>query len=249
MLTDMFPLRINQVDVINGSVTFHAYHKDPQVDLHVSKLNLQINNLTNIRDEVAPLITTVKAEALVMDQAPCQFDMKLDPFSYYPTFELRFRLLGLDVTKLNSLTRAYGMFDYEQGYFDLVIQLKASEGLLEGYVQPLFRHISIINVRSDMAHGNIVKLFWEALLGSVAEVFKNQPRDQFATRIPLVGTLKQPQPAILQTLGNVLRNAFVRAYLPKLPPDPDDLTPINQQNNILQFKTGSILDPAAPGNN
>jgi hypothetical protein len=54
-------------------------------------------------------------------------------------------------------------------------------------------------------------------VGFATTALKNQPRDQFGTLIPFSGdTSGQTTTDILATLGNLLRNAFVRAYLPRL---------------------------------
>jgi hypothetical protein len=172
-----------------------------------------------------------------MEQARLQFNMKLDPFSYRPTFQLAVRLLNLDVTKLNALTQAYGSFDMKRGWFDLVVELKANEGQLSGYVKPLFRDLQVFSLKQDIQNRNPLEFFWQALVGLTTELFKNQQRSQFATIIPFHGEVSNPQTDTLAVIGNVLRNAFVRAYLPRY-------QQINPDLNGLQFDTGStITDP------
>ena len=60
------------------------------------------------------------------------------------------------------------------------------------------------------------QFFWQALIGAATTVFKNQPHDQFGTLIPFTGDTSGTSEDILATVGNLLRNAFVRAYLPRL---------------------------------
>jgi hypothetical protein len=240
MIRDLFPFHINSAEIHNGSIHFRAFQKNPPVDVYLSNLNGTIENLTNIHDEVKPLITTVDATATAMGQARFEFHMLLDPFSYHPTFQLGVRLLGLDVTQVNSLAKAYGQFDFQRGYFDLVIELNAKEGLLDGYVKPLFRNITILSLEKDIPKDNIVEFFWEALVGLTNELLKNHPRDQFATVIPLTGDLTAPDTDILTIIGNVLRNAFIRAYLPRfqgVAPDVDS----------LHFHPGSVTEPLPGG--
>jgi hypothetical protein len=127
------------------------------------------------------------------------------------------RLLGLDVTRINNLAVSYGKFDFERGWFDLVVEAEAKEGLLSGYAKPLFRNLKIFSLTEDIKDENVLEVFWQAIVGAVAFVFKNQPRDQFGTVIPFSGDLSGATSAdMLATIGNVLRNAFVRAYLPRL---------------------------------
>jgi hypothetical protein len=167
--------------------------------------------------------------------------MKLNPFSYRPTFQLALRLVGLDVTKTNDLARAYGNFDFEGGWFDLVIELDAREGGLDGYVKPLFRDLKVLSFKKDIPEDNVIQLFWEALVGITTGILRNPPRDQFGTSIPLSGSLNNPQTDLLATIGNVLRNAFIRAYLPRLEGGATDI-------NDLHFDPGSVTDPVTAMN-
>lgn len=236
-IRDLFPFDVNAAEIADGSVHFRAFGADPPVDVHLSKLAGAIENLTNVHDDVTPMFSTIHFDGVAMDDARFEYEMKLDPFSYRPTFQLALRLIGLDVTKTNALARAYGNVDFEKGWFDLVIELDVKEGRLEGYVKPLFRDLEVFDLARDQ-RANIFLVFWEALVGLAADLFKNQPRDQVATLIPVHGELAAPSPDFLATIGNVLRNAFVRAYLPRL-------QGIASEVDELDFEPGSILDPAS----
>jgi hypothetical protein len=217
MIRDLFPFKINSAVVRDGSVHFRAFNKKQPVDVYLSQVEGRIENLGNIRNETTPLVAKVSATALVMDQAKLQLEISLDPFSYRPTFHLAVQLLGLDVTKLNDLALAYGKFDFKRGWFDLVIQADSEEGRVSGYVKPLFRNLKVFSLTQDIKEDSVLQFFWQALVGFVTEVFKNQPRDQFGTLIPFtVDASGGASPDILATIGNILRNAFVRAYLPRL---------------------------------
>jgi hypothetical protein len=239
ILEDLFPFKINSLRVNRGSIHFRAFDTDPPVDLYIADLDASILNLTNIHDEVTPLVSTVEASGQAMGHAPLQYKMQFDPFSYRPTFKMALRLIGLDVTKTNQLTRAYGAFDFERGWFDLVIEVDAKEGSLEGYVKPLFRNLTVLSLRDDVKEDNVIEVFWEALLGVATEILENQPRDQFGTIVNFTGDLSNPQLNILEIVGNVLRNAFIRAYLPRLHGEATQL-------EGLQFTPGKVSDPIAP---
>jgi len=216
MVRDLFPFRIDRCDVREGSVHFRAFRTEPPVDVYLTKVEGSVTDLTNIHEDVTPLFATVKASAVAMDQAAVDFDMRLDPQAYRPTFQLAVSLVGLDVVKLNALAKSYGRFDFEQGKFDLVVELDAKDGRVEGYVKPLFRDVRVFDVIGDLKEGDVLHWFWQALVGAASFVFKNQPRDQIATVVPLSGDLSGVHPDILALIGNILRNAFIRAYLPRL---------------------------------
>jgi hypothetical protein len=216
-IRDLFPFKINRALIQDGSIHFRAYTTAKPVDVYLSRINASIDDLSNIDDKTHPLVATVQAAGLAMDQARFEFKMTLDPFSYRPTFHMALRLLGLDVTKLNDLTMAYGKFDLKRGWFDLVLEVDAKEGQMTGYVKPLFRDLKLFDLAEDIKGGNVFQATWQALLGAVATVFKNQPRDQFGTLIPFEGDFSGTTTMnILATIMNVLRNAFVNAYLPRL---------------------------------
>ena len=216
IIRDLFPFKINRAEVRNGSIHFRTYATPEPVDVYLGHLDATVDNLTNIQDQTTPLLTTVSATALAMGQAKFEYQMKLDPFSYRPTFHMTTRLLGLDVTKINDMAMAYGAFDFKRGWFDLVIEVDAKEGLLSGYVKPLFRNLKLFSLKQDIKEDDVPRFFWQAVLNVTAFVFKNQSRDQFGTLIPFRGEVGATNTDVLATIGNVLRNAFVRAYLPRL---------------------------------
>ncbi|MEO6184248.1 MAG: DUF748 domain-containing protein [Verrucomicrobiota bacterium] len=240
MIKDLFPFKINSAVIQDGSVHFRTYQKAKPVDVYLSHLEGSIDNLGNIQNDTIPLGATVQATALAMDEAKFEFKMTLDPFSYRPTFHMATRLIGLDLTKINDLARTYGKFDFERGWFDLVIETDSKEGQVTGYVKPLFRNPKIFSLTDDIKDENVLEFFWQALLGAATNLFKNWSRDQVGTLIPFSGDASGNNPDIIATIGNVLRNAFVRAYLPRLE---------SGQNSVdgLQFQPPDISDPISSG--
>jgi hypothetical protein len=217
MIRDLSPFKVNSAEIQDGSVHFRAYKTPKPLDVYLSKVNGSIQNLSNIRNETTPLVATVQASGVAMDQAKLDFKMTLDPFSYRPTFHMALRLLGLDVTKINDLALAYGKFDFKRGWFDLVIEADSKEGRVTGYVKPLFRNLKVLSVTQDIKEDNILQFFWQALVGFTTNILKNRSRDQFGTLIPFSADASSgTSPDIIATIGNILRNAFIRAYLPRL---------------------------------
>jgi Domain of Unknown Function (DUF748) len=216
-IQDLFPFSINKATVQNGSIHFRTYKSQKPVDVYLAQFNGTIDNLSNIRDELNPLVATVQATALAMDQARLQLKMTLNPSSYRPSFHLAVQLLGLDVTRLNDLALTYGAFDFKRGWFDLVLEADSKEGQVTGYVKPLFRDLKVFSLTQDLKEDTVLQFFWQALVGGITTGLKNVPRNQFGTLIPFTGDATGTTTTdIMSTIGNLLRNAFVRAYLPQL---------------------------------
>jgi hypothetical protein len=241
LIKDLFPFKINSAIIKDGSIHFRAYQTIKPVDVYISQFEATIDNLGNIRDETNPLVSTVQAAGLVMDQAKFEYKMTLDPFSYRPTFHMALRLLGLDVTKINDLALAYGKFDFKRGWFDLVVETDVEEGQITGYAKPLFRNLQVFSLSEDLKEKNVLQFFWQALVGGVTSLFKNHSRDQFGTLIPFSGDATGATTTdIFATLGNILRNAFVRAYLPRLEDGQESV-------GGLTFQPPQISDPISAG--
>jgi len=214
IIDDLYPFRIDRAEIIDGEIHFQAFHTEPNVDVYLSNVRGTVTNLTNIEDKLDPLMAQVEATGTAMGSGDLDFEMRFDPQSHRPNFTLAARLLNLDVTRLNSLTRGYGDFDFERGRFDFVVELNTKDGFVNGYAKPLFRDLKVLSLRRDC--DDPLQLFWEALVGLVSEIFKNWDRDQFGTRFAVTGYADNPQTDLLEIVGNVLRNAFIRAYLPRL---------------------------------
>jgi len=106
--------------------------------------------------------------------------------------------------------KAYGKFDFEAGTLALAVELAARNGKLKGYVKPVLDGMKIVNVEREIQ--NPVGLVWQSAVAGVTRLFRNQPNNRLATKIPLSGTFSDPQVAILPTLGNILKNEFVRVF-------------------------------------
>jgi hypothetical protein len=242
MIRDLFPFKINSAIVKDGEIHFLALKGNAPVDVHLTDVQAKLDNLGNIRDDTTPLVSSVNATAVAMNHAKLEYKMTFDPFSYRPTFHMAMRLLGLDVTTLNDLSLAYGKFDFKRGWFDLVVEADSKEGQMDGYVKPLFRDLRVFSLTEDIKDGNPLKFFWQALIGGVTTALKNQPRDQFATRIPFSADVTGTKPDLLATIGNVLRNAFVRAYLPRIEQtQPEDGITFGPADFSEQIAAGGVF--------
>ncbi|MBL9169494.1 MAG: DUF748 domain-containing protein [Verrucomicrobiales bacterium] len=244
LVGDLFPFRINTAVVSDGSVNLRTYDGPVPLNVYLSDVQITVSNLSNISQETSPFVANVHASARAMDQARCECHIQLDPASYRPTFRLSARLLNLDVTLINGFAAHYGAIDFEKGWFDMVIEADAKEGMINGYAKALFRELEILNVSSDFAEGRILEGLWEGIVSVATFLLKNQDRNQFGTLIPFEGSLSgRTQTDLLALFLNILRNAFIEAYLPRF----EGRT---EEGGLLQFQapqtwdtTNGISDP------
>lgn len=209
---ELFPLRINSFKVINGEVHYRDFQNDPKVDVYLQDIMVTATNLTNSKDLSKSLVASIDASGGAMGNGRFKVDVDLDPYAKQPTFNLDMSVTNISLVKLNDFLRAYGNFDVERGTFGLYGEVVAKSGRFEGYLKPMFKELKVISWKED--HKNVLEFLWEAVVGTVAEIFENQPKDQIATRIPLSGSFKDPQPDIWATIGTLIRNAFIQALVP-----------------------------------
>lgn len=215
-LEDLVPIRIDEVQLRDGEVVFNNFVSDPPVDLRATAVNADIENLTNVRDEDGQRVAQMSGTAHLFDSADLEAEASFDPFGRMDEFTLAMRVLAIDLTRVNDLAQAYANLDFESGNGEFVMELEAADGQLSGYAKPLFQNLSIFSWRSDVVEDdkNPLRLAWEALVEGVTTVLRNQPADQFGTRIEISGRIDNPDLGVFGAVIEVLRNAFVRALEP-----------------------------------
>ena len=215
-LEQLVPVRIDELRVENGRIHFRNFISDPKVDVALQQVNGEIINLRNTRDASGRRVATLTAEGRLEGKAPVETRVQLDPFGELDDFELRLRITDLDLTTLNDIAAAYGRFDFVSGRGDFVMELTAQDRALSGYAKPLFHNMDIFSLEQDVKNEDksLLSAGWEALVGGLTALLTNHPEEQFATRVPIEGSLDNTELGTLRAIGAILRNAFIEAYRP-----------------------------------
>jgi hypothetical protein len=216
-LEALVPMKLNELRVVDGKVFFRNFISDPPVDLRATSVNGVIHNLTNVRDKQGKRVADLEFHADILGQAPLETRAKFDPFEDFQDFDFDLKVTGIELTKLNQLFQAYAKLDAASGHGDIVVQLQAKDGELSGYAKPIMQDVKIASWQQDVVeqHDNPLRVAWEATAGFVKNLFKNQPENQLATKVEFRGSIKDPKTSTLDTLINILHNAFVEAYKPQ----------------------------------
>jgi hypothetical protein len=215
VVRDLMPVKINRVTAHNGSIHFRSFRTDPKVDVFLRDVELSVRNLTNSKDLSEDLVARAEFSATPMNSGHVEGRLAIDPYADRPSFDLDCVLSGVSLKQFNELFRAYAGVDVERGKLDLVSELEAKNGSFHGYVKPFFEDVEVLHPEELDEQGPLRSL-WEAFVGATAEVFENKSEQQVATRIPISGSVESPDVGFFATLGNVVRNAFVEAFVPAL---------------------------------
>lgn len=215
-LEALMPIRVDRITVRDGRFHFHDFHSEPQIDVWLSDISLVAENLTNVRDDSEPLPAHARLTATPMNAGELIVTADLDPLARVPRFDIDAELKGMELEPWNSLLRAYGGFDVEAGTIAVYAEVEAEEGRFDGYLKPFVLGLDVLDYEEEKEEQNFFETAWEAVVGGTAELLQNQPAEQLATRVPLSGTVENPETEFWPTFVNVLRNAFVEAFAQRL---------------------------------
>jgi hypothetical protein len=215
ILQSLFPFNLNRVEIDNGEIHFQNPGATPPVDIYLSRLNATATNLTNARDLKEKLPSGLNATGSTLGGGLLTLQLQMNLLQARPTYQLDCGLTNVNLVSLNNFLRAYGKFDVARGRFAVFTSVASADGSYEGYVKVFFDNLDVFQWDKERKK-NILKVFWEAIVAGVTEVFKNHPKDQLATKIPISGTYTNSSVGLWTATGSLLENAFIRALVPKL---------------------------------
>jgi hypothetical protein len=215
VLEKLFPFRLNRFEAREGTVRFINPHSTPAVDIQVEHLMVVATNIANTKAVESGLATGVTATGMTIGGRELALELHLDLLAQNPTFEISTTLTNVNLPALNDFLRAYGKFDVERGRFAMFTSVASKEGSYEGYVKVFFEDLDVFEWRKERGK-NALAVFWQTIVGAVTTVFKNHPQDRLATRIPFAGSYSGMKVGVGSAIVTLLRNAFVRALVPKL---------------------------------
>jgi hypothetical protein len=215
VVRNLMPLSINRVNVSNGEIHYMDFNSTPKLDIFLSNINAAATNLRNKVDKDKVLPSTVTVSATCFQTGNLSIDMALDPLNPQPNFELKEKMKNVQLTSFNDFAQAYLKFKFTGGTLELYTGIAAANGSFDGYSKPLFHDIKVEdNIKEN-------KNIWHWLIANGTQLITNilsnhGHQKQFATRIPIHGTFKSPQPDIWAAIGGVLKNAFIQALTPTI---------------------------------
>jgi hypothetical protein len=215
-IQELMPLDINWVEIDNGTITYQDFSAREKVDLSIYNLNARATNLRNVEDKNAPLPSTLTARAVSVGKGQLALDGRMNILRPIPDFDMKAKLESVNLPALNDYARSAAGIDFTTGTLNIYSDLKVKDGNLSGFIKPLATNITLIDLEKDSSPIGVI---WESIVSVVLEVFQNQPKDQFGTQIQLEGKIDNPETNFWQTLGGILRNAFVKAYSNTVKPE------------------------------
>lgn len=226
-LNILIPAEVDEINVHNGTVTFRNFVSSPRVDLKMTDVNSTVTNLSKAQRENGSRVATLHTTAMVLGDAPLETNANFDPTNRFGDFSYHIHVTRIQLVRANDLARAYTGLDFAGGTGDFTMELKARNGQLEGYAEPVFKDLQLFSWKKDVEQEKKgpVKLLYEAAAQGVVSLLKDQSNDQFVARVPINGRIDDSEVGKPQAIFNVLHTSFVQEYkaqLDHLKPAPDD---------------------------
>jgi hypothetical protein len=203
-------VEIQRLRLIDGNLGLITPAKDRRVRVYLGNANLDVTNISSGFRQ-GPAKVTLRSNfnggGSVHGTATFRNPGK------GPDFNLAIEVVGASLPSINDLLRAYGKFDVAKGTFSVYSQIRVHDGRIDGYVKPLFQDVQVYSPQQDKDKPVLKKLY-EKVVGGVAHLLENHPREQVATVADISGPISNPHTSTWDVIVNLVSNAFVKAILP-----------------------------------
>lgn len=203
------PFDFNHVNVHGGRVSYLDHSASPDVNVYIADIEGGITNLRNVEGRAAALPSDLRISGTSIGKGRADVRGHVNILRDIPDFDLDMKLENADLPALNDYARAAAGVDFARGKAGLYSELAAADGHLTGYVKFLATGVSLGSPRRDH---NVIQAVWQGLVGAFMAIFKNQPKDQFALRVPVAGNLRNPDKDAWSAFFSIFSNAFGKAF-------------------------------------
>ncbi|HEX7468302.1 MAG TPA: DUF748 domain-containing protein [Methanobacterium sp.] len=213
LLKNLMPLKVNRFEVNDGTIRYVDNTSTPKVDIALKQTHILALNLKSVIDDKVELPSTVTAQANAYE-GTLSFNMKLNALADNATFDLNAEIKNINLVLLNDFLKAYGNFDVHKGNLGLYLEMAAEDGKFKGYVKPIIKDLKVVG--PEDRHDKFFNKVWEQIVGAAGVIFRNQKKDQVATKVNMEGSFKNPHTNTLDAIWEVMLDAFVQALLPEV---------------------------------
>ncbi len=206
-LTDLVPIDINHLQIIDGKAAFVQLSADPNIDLNLNSIQLNASNLRNVVLKGRNLPSEISATAISIGNGKLNLNGRMNLVKRVPDMDVSFSLKNSSITAFNDFTNHYAGIDFSEGDFNIFSEIAIADGFLTGYIKPLLKDSKLIS-KDD----KFLEKLWEGLVGFFKFILKNQNTNTLATKVPLQGDLNNVQTKVWPTIYNIIKNGWISAF-------------------------------------
>jgi hypothetical protein len=208
-LKHLTPFDINLLTFNDGKMAYKNFATSPNIDIYINNLQAKVSNLRNVEDKKVALPSVIEVSGDSIGKGKFALQGRLNILKPTPDMDLNIKLENAQLPAINNYSEAYAAIDFKKGDLSVYSEIVVKDNKLSGYVKPIANDISVIDLSKTK---NPIKLVWESVVSVFVELFKNQPKDQLATKVPLEGDLNNVKTDTWATIAGIFRNAFIKAF-------------------------------------
>jgi hypothetical protein len=203
-------IQVRELDVTHSSFSYADNTKDPAYRVFISDTDIALKNLSNHRQQGTAYVAL---HGRFMGSGDATVVGYFLAGRNGPALNMNVAIERTDLTSMNDILRAYGGFDVAAGQFSVFSQIGLKEGDLSGYVKPIFAGLEVYDYQKDK-NTPVLHQGKELLLGGASHLLRNPRTQRVATEVDLSGKLSSPGVSTWQAIGQIARNAFIKAIPP-----------------------------------
>jgi len=222
VINDLFPIEITHLTVVRGKLRFFNDTGEMPYDIRLSNVSLEAADLRNRITPDDSLPATLRLAATTDAGGQMRLEARGEPLAELPRFDLNLEVQNIALPQLNDFLRTHANVDVRAGSLSVYGELAAADGRFEGYIKPFLTEVDFSDTEAQ--DKPLTSKLWEAIVSALAFVFKNHPRDQLGTRVPISGEFDAVNVSTLATIGNTVRHAFIQAFAERVDHTVDEKT-------------------------
>ena len=207
-LRRLFPTNVNRIEVRDGTLHFRNFHTDPEVDVYLGEVEIDVTNLA-WRSGTQTESIGLRGKGVPMKSGAIEADVTLHRGAREPSFDCTFAVHGAQLAQWNDLWRAYLGIDVERGTARVDGELHARDGALSGTVTPSLAELQVLGLTREIASQSVFTSLGEGLIDVGVVVLRDPERHAIEARIPISGTIRNPKHDDWASAQSLLREALV----------------------------------------
>lgn len=211
----MLVVTVQHGKVLHSDLGFVNQSAKPEYRVFITDVNAEVDHFSSELKRLEGGDAAIKVTGQFMGTGQTVVAGIFRPEKPDPDFDLDVRIVKTQLRSFNDVLRAYADVDVSKGSFSFFSQLSIKHGRINGYVKPMFNDVKVYDPAQD-ADKAWTKKVYEAVIGGVADLLKNEERQQIAAESGVTGPVPSPKANTWQIVGTLIQNAFFKAILPGL---------------------------------
>jgi len=209
LLKSLTPFDLTRFTVNNGRLDYIDYVAEPNIHLFIKDLDVILTNISNVKNKKVALPSDIYVRGTTLGGGALSVKGGMNILKDIPDFDIAAEFTNANLTYFNDYFINYASLDFTKGTVSVFSEIAAVNGKMTGYIKPIASDLDMVSLKQD---SNPLNFIWESIAGFFLETLQNQPKDQFAMRIPLNGDLTAPDQEIWSGIFSIFNNAFVDAF-------------------------------------